>query len=110
MSYYIKDSFKRFELLFNYKCHLDCVEYRQNLKLILILQLFVEKGIDNCNKIKSKIIEIASKFPALEIIRWDFAVINNGISIIEFNLNFGLEHLQISANKGLRRVLQVYPR
>lgn len=69
---------------------------------------FKGKGINKWNSIKDGILNVASKFPELEYVGWDFALTPNGFLVIEMNLSFGLDHLQISSG-GLRQKLKVYP-
>ena len=47
------------------------------------------------DKIKSKLIEIASKFPYIFFIAWDIVVTEKGFSVIEINRSSGLNIFQI---------------
>ena len=58
--------------------------------------------------IKQGIISIAEKAPEFPDIAWDIAITNDGIKVIEFNLNYGLDQLQCCIG-GMRRRLNINP-
>lgn len=69
--------------------------------------VFKGKNVDGWEQIKSSIIAYAYNFPELKEIGWDIAVTSEGISVIEMNLGYGIDHLQVSCG-GMRRVLNVF--
>ncbi|MBR5087623.1 MAG: hypothetical protein IKX31_11540 [Muribaculaceae bacterium] len=72
---------------------------------------FVFKGnrINNWKQVLNEITEIASMFSGFGAIGWDFAISQSGVQLIEMNLGYGIDHVQISCG-GVRRILNIYPR
>jgi len=64
--------------------------------------------LSNWEKIKNEILANASKAPELPEVAWDVAVQENGIVVIELNLNYGIDHLQCCIG-GMRRKLNIMP-
>lgn len=58
--------------------------------------------------IKSSIIETVGKLAEYPVVGWDIAITNTGISVIEFNLGYGIVHAQLCCG-GLRRAIGAYP-
>lgn len=69
---------------------------------------FADRVVNEWPKIRSLVEKYASQFPEIKEIGWDVAVTPSGISVIEMNLGFGLDHLQVTCG-GMRRILNVYP-
>lgn len=69
--------------------------------------IFKGKKVEGWEQIKASIISFAYNFPELKEIGWDVAVTPEGISVIEMNLGYGIDHLQVSCG-GMRKVLGVY--
>lgn len=69
---------------------------------------FRGNGISGWEEIKAGIVNVASKFSELVYVGWDFALASEGLEVIEMNLGFGLDHLQISSG-GMRRKMNIYP-
>lgn len=70
--------------------------------------VFKGKSIEGWEEIKKAVLSYASCFPELKELGWDIAVTPEGVQVIEMNLGFGLDHLQVSCG-GMRRKLNVYP-
>lgn len=70
--------------------------------------VFAGKNIENWEYIKSTIISYAKLFPELKDIGWDIAVTTKGIQVIELNLGYGLDHIQMTCG-GMRQKLNIYP-
>lgn len=66
---------------------------------------FVLKGWD---KIKNDILEYASRTPEFPELGWDIAILEDGIAVIELNINYGIDHLQCCIG-GMRRKLNINP-
>lgn len=70
--------------------------------------VFKNFAIKDWDTIKSTLLDYVKKIPEIKEIAWDVAVVNNGIEIIEININYGIDHLQTSCG-GMRRALSIYP-
>ncbi len=70
-----------------------------------IFEGFVLKDWD---KISRTIIDYASRTPEFPDVAWDIAILDEGISAIEINLNYGIDHLQCCIG-GMRRKLNINP-
>ena len=60
------------------------------------------------NNIKNNILDYASRAYEFPDVAWDIAVLEDGISAIEINLNYGIDHLQCCIG-GMRRKLNINP-
>jgi hypothetical protein len=69
---------------------------------------FEGNGIKNWSKIKSDMLSCAEKVPELPEIAWDFAILRDRTAVIEINLDYGIDHLQLCIG-GMRRELNVLP-
>jgi hypothetical protein len=71
---------------------------------------FVFEGfvLRDWEKIRTSIKEYAKKTPEFPEIAWDIAVQEDGISVIEINVNYGIDHLQCCIG-GMRRRLNINP-
>ena len=71
---------------------------------------FVFKGykITGWDKIKESLLDYVSRVRDIPEIAWDVAVVEDGIEIIEMNINYGIDHRQTSCG-GMRRALSIYP-
>lgn len=69
---------------------------------------FVGNGIPNWIKYKAEILNIINKLCFLNDVGWDIAISNDGCLAIEFNLNYGIDHLQCTCG-GMRRLMSIYP-
>lgn len=69
---------------------------------------FQHNRIAGWESIKAGIIENTSKLSEYRDIGWDIALTDTGVSVIEFNLGYGIAHAQLSCG-GLRRILNAYP-
>lgn len=70
--------------------------------------IFKGKRIEGWEGIKSSVLSYACNFPELKEIGWDIAVTEKGITVLELNVNYGIDHLQCCCG-GMRRKLNVYP-
>lgn len=70
--------------------------------------VFQGQRISDWQMIRDAILQTAAKFPELQEVAWDIAIVEGGIEVIELNLLFGIDHLQQCCG-GMRRVLDVYP-
>lgn len=70
--------------------------------------VFQGKKISGWLMIRDAILQSAAKFPELQEVAWDIAIVDGGIEVIELNLMFGIDHLQRCCG-GMRRALDVYP-
>jgi len=57
-------------------------------------------------EIKNFVVNSARKLPYFKIISWDIALSKNNILAIEFNLSFGIDHLQYCCN-GVRKQFEI---
>ena len=64
--------------------------------------------ISGWESIKAEIIDTVSKLTEYRDVGWDIALTDTGVSVIEFNLGYGIVHAQLSCG-GLRRILNAYP-
>jgi hypothetical protein len=64
--------------------------------------------IDDWDKIKLQILNLANKAFEFPEVAWDIAILENKISVIEINAYYGIEHLQCCIG-GMRRQLNVTP-
>jgi hypothetical protein len=71
---------------------------------------FVFEGfkLRDWEKIRQSILEFAHKTPEFPEIAWDIVVHKDGISAIEINVNYGIDHLQCCTG-GMRRKLNINP-
>lgn len=71
---------------------------------------FVFEGfvLRDWDRIRASIREYAEKTPEFPEIAWDIAVLEDGICVIEINVNYGIDHLQCCIG-GMRRRLNIYP-
>jgi hypothetical protein len=60
------------------------------------------------DKIKQSILDYAAKAPEFPDVAWDIAIMEDGITVIEINLNYGIDHLQCCIG-GMRRRLNINP-
>lgn len=70
--------------------------------------VFKGKRIESWTEIKNAVLAYARNFPELKELGWDIAVTLEGVQVIEMNLGYGIDHLQVSCG-GMRRALNVYP-
>lgn len=70
---------------------------------------FYKNRIGGWDEIKKEIIENVGKLKDFGDVGWDIALTGSGISVIEFNLGYGIVHAQLSCG-GLRRILNAYPK
>jgi hypothetical protein len=68
--------------------------------------IFENKKIPQWNKIKNLVKYWAQKLPKFTYLGWDIALSNNGPLVIEVNLGFGLDGIQILAG-GMRNDFQI---
>lgn len=68
--------------------------------------VFGGNTIENWPQIKNKILEYSEKFPELCLYAWDVALTDDGndICMVELNVGFGIDHIQLSCG-GMRRRL-----
>lgn len=64
--------------------------------------------INYWKKIKQNILDYASRATEFPEVAWDIAILENGIAVIEINLNYGIDHLQCCIG-GMRRKLNINP-
>jgi hypothetical protein len=69
---------------------------------------FEGNGLKNWSRIKKDMLSFAGKVPELPEIAWDFAVLHDKTVVIEINLDYGIDHLQLCIG-GMRRELNVLP-
>jgi hypothetical protein len=69
---------------------------------------FEGNGIKNWSRIKKDMLSYAEKVPELPEIAWDFAVLHDKTAVVEINLDYGIDHLQLCIG-GMRRELNVLP-
>ena len=69
---------------------------------------FQKNKIAGWDAIKAEITATVSKLTDFGDIGWDIALTDKGVSVIEFNLGYGIAHAQLSCG-GLRRILNAYP-
>lgn len=69
---------------------------------------FEGNGIKNWERIKRDMLDYAEKVPELPEIAWDFAVLQDKTAVIEINLDYGIDHLQLCIG-GMRRELNILP-
>lgn len=70
--------------------------------------VFKGHGINNWKQVLEEISSIASMFSGYGAIGWDFAISQTGVQLIEMNIGYGIDHVQISSG-GVRRILNIYP-
>ena len=70
---------------------------------------FKNNKINNWDYIMKQIEEEATKIKFLKDIALDVAITEDGISFIEYNFNYGIDHLQKTFG-GVRKILNVYPK
>lgn len=70
--------------------------------------VFKGHGISNWKQVLEEITSIAYKFSGYGSIGWDFAISQSGVQLIEMNIGYGIDHVQISSG-GVRRILNIYP-
>jgi hypothetical protein len=70
-----------------------------------VFEGFVLRGWD---QIRQSILEFARKTPEFPEIAWDIVLQKDGISAIEININYGIDHLQCCTG-GMRRRLNISP-
>lgn len=70
---------------------------------------FEGQQIHGWESIKNSVLSYANRFPELKEIGWDIAVTEKGITVLELNVNYGIDHLQCCCG-GMRRKLNVYPK
>ncbi len=70
---------------------------------------FMKNRIIGWDQIKTEIIATVSKMTDFGDVGWDIALTDTGVSVIEFNLGYGIVHAQLSCG-GLRRILNAYPK
>lgn len=70
--------------------------------------VFEGNGIKNWEKIKNDMLSYAEKVPELPEIAWDFTILPDKTGVIEINLDYGIDHLQLCIG-GMRRELNVLP-
>lgn len=70
--------------------------------------VFKDGEIADWDSIRHEIEKHSAKFTSLKEWAWDVAVTEEGVCMIELNLEYGIEHLQ-SCCGGMRKVLNVYP-
>lgn len=70
--------------------------------------VFKGHGINNWKQVLEEITSIASMFSGYGAIGWDFAISQTGVQLIEMNIGYGIDHVQISSG-GIRRRLNIYP-
>lgn len=59
-------------------------------------------------QIRESILVYASRAPEFPDVAWDIAVLEDGIFVIELNVNYGIDHLQCAIG-GMRRKLNIKP-
>ncbi len=64
--------------------------------------------LKNWEKIKQNILDYAAKAAEFPEVAWDIAILEDGIAVIEINLNYGIDHLQCCIG-GMRRKLNINP-
>lgn len=64
--------------------------------------------LDKWNLIRQEILEYAGKAVEFPEVAWDIAILEDRISVIELNLNYGIDHLQCCIG-GMRRKLNINP-
>ena len=70
--------------------------------------VFAGKSIEGWGDIKEQILSAAGKLPGLSDIAWDIAITGGGISVVEINSGYGIDHLQCVCG-GMRKRLGVFP-
>lgn len=70
--------------------------------------VFGEFRISEWEKIKNQILVFASRAATFPDVAWDIAIMENQISAIELNLNYGIDIQMIVG--GLRRKMNIYPK
>ena len=70
--------------------------------------VFKGRGINNWQQVLAQISSITSQFTGYGAIGWDFAISQSGVQLIEMNIGYGIDHVQISSG-GVRRKLSIYP-
>jgi hypothetical protein len=68
--------------------------------------VFAEKKIPQWHEIKKKILRWTSKLPKYTYLGWDIALSKSGPIVIEVNLGFGLDSIQILSG-GMRNVFEI---
>lgn len=63
--------------------------------------------IKDWQKIRNRILEFAQRTSEFPDVGWDIAIVENGITAIEFNLNYGLDMQGVVG--GMRRLLNIDP-
>lgn len=70
--------------------------------------VFKDKYIPDWTEYKKRMLEIAAMYPELPEVGWDFALTPEGVMVIELNIGFGLDLMQLCCAP-MRHALNVRP-